>query len=50
LKAILVWLRSRLAARIYLVGLAEVGVVFLGFTIVSSMLRPPGYAYGQRQA
>lgn len=42
--------RSRLAARIYLVGLAEVAVVFLGFTLLSSILRPPGYGYGQREA
>lgn len=50
MKAFILWLRSRLAARIYLVGLAVGAVVFLGFTLVSSMLRPPGYGYGQREA
>lgn len=44
------FLRSRLAARIYLIGLAQVAVVFLGFTLLSSILRPPGYGYGQREA
>lgn len=43
-------LRSRLAARIYFIGLAETVLVLVGFTLLSSMLRPPGPGYGQREA
>jgi signal transduction histidine kinase len=42
--------RSRLAIRIYLVGLAQMAVVFLGFSMLSAILRPPGYSYGDREA
>jgi signal transduction histidine kinase len=50
LKRLLHLLRSHLAVRIYLIGLAQVAVVFLGFTLFSVILRPPGYGYGQREA
>jgi len=50
LKALFDLLRSRLAARIYLIGLAETVVVLMGFTTLSSILRPPGPGYGQREA
>lgn len=50
MKRLIRLLRSRLAVRIYLIGLAQVAVVFLGFTLLSSILRPPGYGYGQREA